>query len=821
MPTHLFRKLAHLASLRGLTAAAALVATIPSAHAGIQGMNLSPVGPRTEPSTQFAYWNLFSQTLHTAGSPNLYTFHGTSDPSSTLTGLSLSQNTPHLIQTENSIGVAQGAGLLLENAPSTSVNGPDAEIYYASTRAQNWTLTATASVAVTELVFQIKTANLPGDQAIIETLFKPTLAGYGAATYVSHAATGGPTLGTFAGSNIIYRWRGLSIPANTPLTITFSMAGGPSGAFTRKPVDFVSLDVSSVPSGGTFTVDSPVFVGENFTANFANWADSEGPLNYSVSEVIADAETTVVAPGTNSAPTFALPVGTHTLRGRISDTNGFTATPADVTVVVLPTDKAGPVVKFTAPTINTVSSPFVLSGTVKEDVALKSFTVTLNGTPLTLDAALAFVPNGLVNWTVSGVTPENGANTIVVEAVDYKNRVSRVTKTVNYINDRPNLAGIYNALLVSSGTPDNDKTGLLTLTVANSGSFTGKVTIGGVGISISGVIKNNGAARFKPTLGTTFDLIDKTEFDSHLGVLALSVANPAGVSGTISTAATSGTTLATFAAQKAPYTTVNTVAAALLTQPTKGVYAVSFPSKTQTPSQDADKYPQGDGFASLTLLNNGNISFSGYLADGTKYTGSTKLRADGSAPFYTQLYRKGGAMAGELIFSDAANTDAFGANFLWLRPAQPRARYYPLGWPTGVRVDVSGTKHTPPSSLDFGQGTADPTIGNASLVFTDGGLTSTITQPVSVDPSSGAAGKVKLIPANTTAYKLSVTASTGVFSGTIATPNGTETFRGILLNKVANQGGFGYFLSTPALSYGASGQSGGVSLDPDGPVLPE
>ena len=47
---------------------------------------------------------------------------------------------------------------------------------------------------------------------------------------------------------IEYRWSGLDISAGTPLAITFALAGGPSGSnFAQKPVDFVSLDVSSVP----------------------------------------------------------------------------------------------------------------------------------------------------------------------------------------------------------------------------------------------------------------------------------------------------------------------------------------------------------------------------------------------------------------------------------------------------------------------------------------------------------------------------------------------------------------------------------------------
>ena len=42
----------------------------------------------------------------------------------------------------------------------------------------------------------------------------------------------------------------------------------------------------------------------------------------------------------------------------------------------------------------------------------------------------------------------------------------------------------------------------------------------------------------------------------------------------------------------------------------------------------------------------------------------------------------------------------------------------------------------------------------------------------------------------------------------------TDKYYGVLINKGANKGGFGYFLSTVPLIYGASGESGGVSLQP-------
>lgn len=614
-------------------------------------------------------------------------------------------------------------------------------------------------------------------------------------------------------------WVPPSLLDNATLELWVSAVNAPGG-----PHQVNLHDVTSAWTETGATVNN--FPGYNSTATVSADVTAVGSITL---DVTASLIAWLTSPASNHG--WAL-IGGAATNLTIADADGIAGDPTKAPKLTLNlddfNDTKAPVVKIIAPTTGAVAGTFNLTGTVNEDVALKSFTVTLNGAPLTLDAQGTFVPKTNMPWTVSNVAPENGPNAIVVTAIDFEGRTTTVRKTVSYVNSRPELAGTYNAVLLPNAAlpADNDTTGLVTVTVANSGSFSGRVTLGGVAIPITGVIKNNGGARFKPTLGTSFDLIDRTEFDSHFGVLSLTVASGAGLSGTLSTAATDGFALATFSGKVAPYTSAAPVDSALLNlpigpTPTRGLYSIVFPSKTQTPSMDAANYPQGDGYTSLTLAKNGNITFTGYLADGSKYTGSTKLRADGSAPLYVQLYRKQGAMAGAVTFADLANTDVAGANFLWLRPAQSRARVYPLGWPNGVKVDASGTKYASPTSLDFGQGAADVVNGNASLVFTDGGLSSTITKAVSVNPGPVSVGQIKLIPAASPTYKLTLTAANGVFTGTVAMPSGLETYRGILLNKGANKGGFGYFLTTPALSYGVTGQGGGVSLDPNGPSLPE
>ncbi|HEY5791781.1 MAG TPA: PEP-CTERM sorting domain-containing protein [Chthoniobacterales bacterium] len=207
------------------------VAAMGLAHATPSGL-YDPFGRADAGGVNYAVWDTFNEHYSSgSGAGTLYTYSGNATPSSNLTGLSLTQSSAH-INAATGGGAAQGAGLL---------SGGD--IYYSSTRAQSWTLNATTSIDLTTMAFQIKTANVGG---VVDSLFVPTLAGVGAAAYFRSLNTGEQING-FDAYVIEYRWTDLEIAAGSNLSIGFSLAGGSSGNFTRKPVDFVALDVATVP----------------------------------------------------------------------------------------------------------------------------------------------------------------------------------------------------------------------------------------------------------------------------------------------------------------------------------------------------------------------------------------------------------------------------------------------------------------------------------------------------------------------------------------------------------------------------------------------
>jgi len=618
----------------------------------------------------------------------------------------------------------------------------------------------------------------------------------------------------------------MGVTVQSPATVTIedttpAPVGFASATYFHTPknnlgADQLTFEVTVVRATGKGTASATVGNDASFTAATGH------------SKLVTPADFTLTGAGALSfaegetSKTITVNIFTTTKtpgQFRLSLTGVSPSTAIGSTVVTIrKKDTSKPSISITTPG-STVAAPgtFNLTGTVKDDNAfdLGLFEVALNGAPVavTRDPYAAGVAKA---FSATGLQAENGPNTISITARDAQGNVTITNKTFTFVNATLGTAnaGTYNAVIVPSGTATNDTSGFVTITVTSTASFSGKVTLSGMAVSISGVLSNAGNARFKPLLGSTFNLIDKTEFESYLGAFSFHVGGGQ-ATGTLLTSA-SGTPLATFTAERNHYdgvTPATTVPASLLNLPTnKGVYNIALPSEAQVPVLAANLYPQGDGVGTITLTPNGVVAMKGNLADGTAFSASGRLAEDFTVALYSNLYKKRGSLAGKVQFDLlASDSDVSGANLLWIRPAQPRARYYPAGWENGVNVDLVGTQFNP-ADVNFGQGADLLTTGNASLVFEDGLLSGPVTKGVNV---SAANGKVTLIPSSTTEYKLSLSATTGLFSGFFTHSDTTKpAFKGAILNKGANKAGFGYFLSTPPATYGGSGQGGGVSLQP-------
>ena len=209
------------------------------------------------------------------------------------------------------------------------------------------------------------------------------------------------------------------------------------------------------------------------------------------------------------------------------------------------------------------------------------------------------------------------------------------------------------------------------------------------------------------------------------------------------------------------------------------------------------------------------MSYAGTLADGSAFTASTALVSASQAPFYAELFTPGvtttrlGSFSGLLNFdSTQPNSDVTGTDLLWIRPsvteiaggtaAALATQLYTAGWPNGIRVDAVGARYDTTRTVQDALliGPVDSVNGNSELDFTGGKLNS----PVVVRALNISASSVTRIPATNATFSLVLTQSSGAMSGTF-TPNWSSasatrpSFRGILLQKGASRGGYGFFLS--------------------------
>lgn len=375
----------------------------------------------------------------------------------------------------------------------------------------------------------------------------------------------------------------------------------------------------------------------------------------------------------------------------------------------------------------------------------------------------------------------------------------------------------------SSNTTEGYFTGTVT---ATSGALTGTLLIDGASQAVKGSFYGDGS--FKFTVGTTSQ--PTLTFGGR--TLSLSYNAAAGNDAiTVVVTGAGGTQTSTGTARRAAYTTTSKVTANLLNSATKGFYTIGLPSKAQTPSLEARFYPQGDGIGTVNLTNAGVVTFAGTLADGTKFTTASALVPGNMAPVFVQLVTpgaastvKGGSLGGELAFANLTDSDVTATDMRWFRPAvtpltRPPAavaatNLYTNGWPQGLRLDAVGALFS--TTVNVQTALALGGQGNAMLIFEDGRLVS----PIEVNNFTITGNIVKKTSATDSSYTLVLQNTLGMFTGTF-TPNWPSAavqkpaFQGIIIQKGANKGGYGFFISNAVGD--VDPESGGVTLGAPAP----
>ena len=375
------------------------------------------------------------------------------------------------------------------------------------------------------------------------------------------------------------------------------------------------------------------------------------------------------------------------------------------------------------------------------------------------------------------------------------------------------IIGDYSGLFTPSATQplggtfaSNATVGLCTAKLTATGALTGSVKIDGLSLPIIAICDNTGVARFGPTRATTF---------THLrpGKPSLILSVTADLSG--ATRQLTGTLREFFRGDK---TAESTLIASRhhfngTTSIVPATYVKSYTARLKARTSQGvgfttHDYPQGDGYLTFKVLANGSVTMSGKLADDTIVTMSSNLSQSLHWPIFQSLYLNKGCIAADALLDDTqADTDATAMNMLWFRPFQ-NVQWYPYGWDEGVFIDMLASKYTPsPATVFPGLAATNPTTGNTALSFTDGLLTSSVTKFLNLTTTN----VLSKAPTTDTSFTFVPAFNTGVLNGTFTHTDGSKPkWQGVLMQKGANKGGHGYFMSSKPAVLNYLGESGAM-----------
>lgn len=362
----------------------------------------------------------------------------------------------------------------------------------------------------------------------------------------------------------------------------------------------------------------------------------------------------------------------------------------------------------------------------------------------------------------------------------------------------------------------NDSVAMITGSlVPTTGAFSGKILLNGLTHSFSCAFAGNGTCWF--TINRTTRTTTLTLPGGHVLGLSFDTAN-----GTIIAALSKGGVTSQGVIERSIHSAAGKVPQGLLNLPvtagagmkTQGFFTAALPAKTQTPERQLNTYPQGDGYTTITLRDNGSLTLTGVLADGSTVTASSAMVSGQRSPVFAQLNTpgattKGGSFGATLEFEVGEISDVTSEDALWIRPAVTQktgttaalvaTQLYTAGWPTGISVDLVGAFYDTSVNVQTSLGLPSPdtTLGNGELGFSLGKLISDVT----VTAFNINANTVTKLNTKDKSFTLVVNGPKATFNGTF-TPNWTPrvtalpAFRGILLQKgYEGPAGYGFFIS--------------------------
>lgn len=258
--------------------------------------------------------------------------------------------------------------------------------------------------------------------------------------------------------------------------------------------------------------------------------------------------------------------------------------------------------------------------------------------------------------------------------------------------------------------------------------------------------------------------------------------------------------LVDFTAQRSPWSTKTSAPAGLV-----GRFHVAISPNASVAGDAA--YPQGTGYAVITTTVTGAAAWSGKLGDGTTLTASTPLCTNGEMALHAMLYTNTGSIQGwPHLDSNSSNVDNKDSTITtWMKIAEPAtsvSKLYKAGIPLH-ELRFQGGRYTTPVNLPTVLA-LNVTTPNARLRYSVDRTTDFLTHTLGISPTN----VITLTTLNPSTVKLTLTTTTGLFSGSFIKSGVSATYYGIIIPRLSE--GFGFY-TLP--STGGPTLSGNVVLD--------
>lgn len=209
-------------------------------------------------------------------------------------------------------------------------------------------------------------------------------------------------------------------------------------------------------------------------------------------------------------------------------------------------------------------------------------------------------------------------------------------------------AGVFTGIFQGNSTTVASS-GSLLLTLAPNGRLTGSIVYAGRRYLVSTTLNVDGSGT------VSFGVPKKT--------LQLQVA-------TVNQAPQLTATVSTGGVSESQSTSARANPAFSSSSPYVGHYTIALP---RDPLHPEAAYPQGTGYAKVTVSTHGLATLVGVLGDGTAFSAGGPITAAGEFPFYIAAYALKGVVAGKLVLHGSTPADPVEGSFRWLKPTTPTA----------------------------------------------------------------------------------------------------------------------------------------------------